>query len=49
MKPDKRTEVEKFRSLLSSLARVPKAELEAKEREHQATKRATKKGAQRPV
>ncbi len=50
MKPDKRTDAEKFRSLLSRLARVPKVEVEAQESEYQATQRTrTKKGAQRPV
>ena len=41
MKPDKRTDGQKFRSLLSRLARVPKLEVEDKEREFQRKKENT--------
>ena len=40
MNPDKRTDGEKFRSLLSRLVRVPKAELEAEKREYKAQRKA---------
>ena len=39
MKPDKRTEAEKFRSLLSRIVRVSKLEVEDNERERQRKKK----------